>query len=367
MNIDIIAGARPNFVKISSVIDSIKNAQKLGGIISFRLIHTGQHFDKKMSAIFFEQLSIPEPCVNFEVGKDLPVETTSRIMQAYEEFLTANQKPNLCLVFGDVNSTMACAIVAKKMNIKVAHIEAGIRSGDRSMPEEINRIVTDSIADYFYTTSKTAGENLMKSGTKKENIIFVGNTMIDTLLKNKSNFFTPQIWKTLQLKKNNYFVLTLHRPENVDHIDRLKEILQELINNNENIPFIFPIHPRTMSSLRKFKIETNMIHFIEPMSYLEFIFLIQNAKGVITDSGGITEETTVLGIPCITLRNSTERPETVTIGTNEVIGTDPKEIKKYLKKILSNSWKTGEIPEKWDGKSADRIIEHILSLNINQF
>ena len=267
------------------------------------------------------------------------------------------------MVVGDVTSTMACSIAAKKLNnIKVAHVEGGIRSGDLTMPEEINRMVTDAITDYFFTTSQTANDNLRKGGIKEEQIFFVGNTMIDTLLKNKSRFTKPPVWDELNLQEGQYLVMTLHRPANVDEEQKLKYLLNEIIDNSHGLPLVFPVHPRTAKILDHLEIKSPNLHTIEPLGYLEFNFLVQHAKAVITDSGGITEETTVMGIPCMTLRDNTERPETIDIGTNELLGTDPKAIKPAMEKLFSGEWKKGEIPELWDGKTAERIVEALLEV-----
>ena len=361
MKIDLIAGARPNFMKIAPIIDAIKKAQKKGENISFRLIHTGQHYDKNMSGSFFEQLGIPTPDVNLGAGGGTQAQQTASIMVGYEELLM-KETTDLCLVVGDVTSTMACAIVAQKLHVKVAHVEAGIRSDDWSMPEEINRLITDSITNYFFTTTEMANENLLKTGVANDRIFWVGNTMIDTLLKHKSSFIKPEIWDKLCLQKDEYIVMTLHRPANVDEEGKLKELIDEIIKHSNNLPLIFPVHPRTAKILENLGISHPRLHMVEPLSYLEFNFLVEKAKLVVTDSGGITEETTVMGVPCVTLRDNTERPETVTEGTNELIGTNPKAIKPNFEKLFAGNWKKGGIPAKWDGKTADRIVKHLLEL-----
>jgi UDP-N-acetylglucosamine 2-epimerase (non-hydrolysing) len=361
MRIDLIAGARPNFMKIAPIIDAIEEARAMGKNISYRLVHTGQHYDKNMSESFFEQLGIPDPDINFNAGGGTQAEQTAAIMIAYERLLIED-KTDLCLVVGDVTSTMACAITARKMLVPVAHVEAGIRSGDWSMPEEINRVVTDSITNYFFTTSEIANENLRKSGVSEKQILFVGNTMIDTLLKHRHNFQKPEIWNQAGLTTGNYIVITLHRPANVDEEGNLKDLLNEITHNSHNIPLIFPVHPRTARGLNNIGINHPKLYLIEPLGYLEFNYLVERSKAVITDSGGITEETTVLGIPCMTLRNNTERPETIQIGTNELLGTDPKAIKPALNKLFKGDWKKGGIPELWDGKAAERIVGHLLDI-----
>ena len=357
--IDLIAGARPNFMKIAPLIDAIKVRREKGADIDFRLIHTGQHYDANMSDSFFEQLGIPEPHINLGAGGGTQAEQTAAIMTGYEKVLM-QKRSDLCLVVGDVTSTMACSIVARKLLVNVAHVEAGIRSGDWTMPEEINRIVTDSITNYFFTTSEFANANLRNNGTREDCIFFVGNTMIDTLLKNISRFRKPGIWGQAKLKEGQYIVMTLHRPANVDEESKLKELLDEIILNSRGLPLVFPVHPRTAKSLQNLGINALNLNMTEPLGYLEFNYLVKHAKAVLTDSGGITEETTVMGIPCMTLRDNTERPETITVGTNELIGTDPKAIAPAMEKLFSGQWKKGGIPEKWDGKAAERIVAILL-------
>ncbi len=363
MLMTIIAGARPNFMKIAPIIVAIKLAQSDRKDIRYRLIHTGQHYDKNMSNSFFEELGIPEPDINLECGGGSQAEQTAQIMVKFEKDLIDNPA-DLVLVVGDVTSTMACSIVAKKLMVKVAHVEAGIRSFDLSMPEEINRMVTDSITDYYFTTSENANENLRKLGIVDEKIFFVGNTMIDTLLKNIPRLKKPGIWSEIGLKSQQYLVITLHRPANVDEESKLKSLMDEIINNVNGLPIIFPVHPRTAKVLQGLGIGASNLHMTEPLGYLEFNYLVQHAKGVITDSGGITEETTVMGIPCMTLRDNTERPETVDIGTNELIGTNPKSIKPALRRLFAGEWKKGTNPKLWDGKAAERIIATILKLHL---
>ncbi|MAV92828.1 MAG: UDP-N-acetylglucosamine 2-epimerase (non-hydrolyzing) [Candidatus Marinimicrobia bacterium] len=362
MKIDIIAGARPNFIKIAPIINQINLIKKKKTNLSYRLIHTGQHYDDEMSNIFFNQLSIPKPNVNLDVGSSTHAKQTADIMVGYEQIIK-KARPDVCLVVGDVNSTMACAIVAKKEKIKVAHVEAGIRSFDSDMPEEINRIVTDSISDYYFTTSETANMNLKNLGVRKSKIFFVGNVMIDTLLSQLPHLKKPLIFNKLCLSKKKYFVLTLHRPSNVDDEKKLLSVLKVINNNVNNLKVLFPAHPRTKKVLNKSKINLKNIYQINPMSYLEFNYLVKNSLCILTDSGGITEETTVMNIPCITLRENTERPETVKYGTNELVGTNQKKIILSLNKVLTHNWKKGSTPELWDGKSSYRIINHLISLN----
>lgn len=391
MKIDLIAGARPNFMKISPIIDAIHKAQKAGKNIHFRLIHTGQHYDKNMSDSFFEELGIPEPDINLGAGGGTQAEQAAAIMIGYEK-VVMQEKTDLCLVVGDVTSTMACAIVAQKLHIKVAHVEAGIRSGDWTMPEEINRMVTDSITNYFFTTTENADHNLHKAGITDDRIFRVGNTMIDTLIKHRPRFRKPPVWDELGLQQGKYIVMTLHRPANVDEEGKFRQLLQEIIRSANGIPLVFPVHPRTAKMIQSLhpplspspviasEAHQSLLplspspghpispsvpfHLIDPLGYLEFNYLVERSMAVITDSGGITEETTVMGIPCITLRDNTERPETITIGTNELIGTDPKAIKPAFEKLFSGNWKKGGIPELWDGKTADRIVAAILKLKL---
>jgi UDP-N-acetylglucosamine 2-epimerase (non-hydrolysing) len=347
-------------MKIAPVIDVIRAEQKNGVDLEFRLVHTGQHYDRKMSGQFFEQLGIPEPDVNLGAGGCTQAEQTARIMVAYEALLL--EKPcDLCVVVGDVNSTMACAIAAKKLNIMVAHVEAGIRSGDRSMPEEINRMVTDSISDFFFTTTTEVSNNLLKLGVGSDRIYFVGNTMIDTLLRHRQNFRKPEFWDHNELIDKKYVVLTLHRPSNVDDTVQLSTLVKTILDNTHSLPVIFPVHPRTRKNLEKSNIDDSRLIRVEPMGYLEFNYLVEHSLAVITDSGGITEETTVLGVPCMTLRDTTERPETVTIGTNILLGTHHAAIVPALESLFAGRWKTGGIPEKWDGYTSKRIVEHLKS------
>lgn len=361
MKITLIAGARPNFIKIAPIIHAIRRAQLDGKKIFYRLVHTGQHYDMKMSDIFFANLNIPEPDINLGAGSGTQAEQTGAIMTAFEKDLISN-RTDLVLVVGDVTSTLACSIVAKKLNTKVAHVEAGLRSFDMSMPEEINRIVTDSITDYFFTTSETANQNLRSAGVKDNSIYFVGNVMIDTLYANYNRFIKPDFFHEKGLNENNYFVLTLHRPANVDVNSKLEALLNEIVTNVKNLPVIFPIHPRTARNLIDSNINAPNLYIVEPLGYLEFNYLVKNARAVITDSGGITEETTIMGVPCLTLRDNTERPETCTIGTNELIGTNPNAIKPALDKIFEGKFKKGGIPELWDGRAAERIVNCLIEL-----
>jgi UDP-N-acetylglucosamine 2-epimerase (non-hydrolysing) len=374
LKLDIIAGARPNFMKIAPIIAEL---DKVSDKIKYRLIHTGQHYDKKMSGSFFEQLGIPEPDVNLGAGGGTQAQQTAAIMERYEALLSEKTEvisiksdksetylgiADWVLVVGDVTSTMACSIVAKKLNMGVIHVEGGIRSNDITMPEEINRMVTDSITDIFYTTSEVANKNLSKLGHDESKIRFVGNTMIDTLLKNMSRFNKPQVWDEIGIEEKKYFVMTLHRPANVDEEAKLKELIDEIVKGANGMPIVFPVHPRTAKMLESIGIIADNLYMIEPLGYLEFNYLVKNAFAVVTDSGGITEETTVMKVPCMTLRDNTERPETITIGTNELVGTDPKKVAPYMKKLHSGKWKIGDVPKLWDGNTASRIVADLLTI-----
>lgn len=354
--IDIVAGVRPNFMKIAPIIRAFEARKPYGGQMQYRLIHTGQHYDPLMSGEFFRQLRIPEPDINLGVGSGTHAEQTGAIMLNYERLLV-DFPSDLCLVVGDVTSSMACAIAAQKLHIPVAHVEAGIRSGDWTMPEEINRIVTDAITNWFFTTSETANANLRKSGVAEDRIFFVGNTMIDTLLANISQLQKPDFWNSFSLNESQYFVVTLHRPANVDQSESFARLLLSIAQGTRGLPVIFPVHPRTAKTLRDLNKLPDSFHLVEPQPYLEFNYLVKHALAVITDSGGISEETTMMGVPCLTLRDSTERPETVTIGTNELIGTNPMALGPALDRLFAGQWKSGSIPEKWDGRTGERIVQ----------
>jgi UDP-N-acetylglucosamine 2-epimerase (non-hydrolysing) len=349
-------------MKIAPIIRAIESARDSGEAIQYRLIHTGQHYDAKMSGSFFEQLDIPQPHANLECGGGTQAEQTANIIVRFEKELMEHPA-DVVLVVGDVTSTMACSITAKKLRTQVVHVEAGIRSGDLEMPEEINRMVTDAITDHFFTTSEIANENLLKAGIPPERIHFVGNTMIDTLLANQHRLIDPEI--TLNgkpLAPGEYFVLTMHRPRNVDQEHQLKAFMGAILEGTGTDPVVFPVHPRTAKTLEALGIHDPRLKYVEPLSYLEFNYLVKHAKAVITDSGGITEEASVLGIPCLTLRDNTERPETITLGTNELVGTDPARLSPYLKKVQNGEWKKGQSIPLWDGQAAERIVSTLLSI-----
>lgn len=361
MNIVLIAGARPNFMKIAPIARALDKAVEAGEVFQYKIVHTGQHYDPKLSQIFFDELNIPKPDINLEVGSGSHAQQSAEIIVKFENYLQG-KAVDLVIVVGDVNSTLACTIVAKKMGIKVAHVEGGIRSFDLSMPEEINRMVTDSISDYFFTTSEVANENLMKIGVEKEGrIFFVGNTMIDTLIANEPRFKEPVFFQTEQITSGEYFLLTIHRPFNADDPQKLEKILRMISEASDDRKIVFPAHPRTRNTLSNIQLPKNII-MAEPLGYLHFLYCVKHARAVVTDSGGIQEETTYLKIPCLTLRNNTERPETASIGTNILIKDDLDSIKGHIQNILAGSWKKGNIPPLWDGKTSGRIVEHLLEL-----
>lgn len=361
IKLDLIAGARPNFMKIGPIIKQLKKFNEVHPDTPFqyRLIHTGQHYDRNMSESFFEQLGIPEPDINLGAGSGTQAGQTAQIMIGYENAIQ-EWKPDLCIVVGDVNSTMACSIVAKKAGIKVAHVEAGIRSGDWSMPEEINRIVTDSITDYFFTTSEEANLNLIQAGHPLASIHYVGNTMIDSLLDHLDKLMKPDFFDQ-HFKNKKYLVLTLHRPSNVDDPEKLAALLDHIHGSLDDCLVLFPMHPRTRKIFDAIGKKYKQFIIVEPMSYLEFMYAVKQASGVVTDSGGITEETTVLNIPCITLRDSTERPETIRLGTNELV-TDLNRIEDYIRKMIRGEWKKAQPIKFWDGKTAERIVDALSSI-----
>jgi UDP-N-acetylglucosamine 2-epimerase (non-hydrolysing) len=354
-----IVGARPNFMKIAPLMTAMLKSELIEPI----LIHTGQHYDEKMSKLFFEELEIPKPEVNLGVGSGSQAKQVAKIMEGFDD-ICEQYKPDAILVVGDVNSTMACSIVAAKLGIKIIHMEAGLRSYDRRMPEEINRIVTDSLADLLLTPSDDGTENLLKEGISPDKIKLVGNIMIDTLLHFLPKAEKSDVLDNLNIKPKEYVAVTLHRPSTVDDEDNLKSVLDTLSKIQEKIKIVFPIHPRTRKNIELFglnKIIENSSNLIltEPLGYLDFQKLMSNSKFIITDSGGVQEETTALKIPCITVRENTERPVTIWEGTNEIVGFDMEKLLFFANKAISNDWKESRIPKYWDGKTAERVVDTI--------
>jgi len=351
-----VVGARPNLMKIAPLVEEMRRYPD----IRQRLLHTGQHYDEAMSQVFFDELGIPRPDIYLGVGSGSHAEQTARVMVGFEQVLL-EERPDVVVVVGDVNSTLACALVTAKMGVPLAHVEAGLRSFDRRMPEEINRIVTDALADFLFTTSREADENLRREGIPAEKVFFVGNVMIDTLLKHRERARTLGTPARFGLQAGRYALLTLHRPSNVDDPAVFSGILDALVEIQRELPLLFPIHPRTAGRLRDFGLEKRLaaapnLRLVEPLGYLEFLDLMIHARVVLTDSGGIQEETTILGIPCLTLRENTERPVTITEGTNTLVGSDPVRIVDGVRRILAGESKAGRIPELWDGRAAGRIV-----------
>ncbi len=355
-----VVGARPNFMKVAPLHRAIQNLPNW----TSKIVHTGQHFDAKMSDVFFTQLELPKPDFFLGIGGGTHSEVTAKIMLAFEPILL-EEKPDLVIVVGDVTSTLACTLVAIKMGIPLAHVEAGLRSGDRNMPEEINRILTDSVANYLFVTEQSGIDHLKNEGVPDEKVFFSGNVMIDSLVRYQEKAKSSTILSDLGLATDDYIVMTMHRPANVDTEQGLKSILRLIELSTTQTKVVFPIHPRTRAHMEKFgllnAIETNKnLILTEPLGYLEFIQLMSHAQAILTDSGGIQEETTYLGIPCLTFRDSTERPITVTMGTNQLLADlDPDKTYEALLDILQGNCKQGQIPPLWDGKAAERIAQSI--------
>jgi len=355
-NLYLVAGARPNFMKIAPIVRALREHGGMG----FKIIHTGQHYDAEMNDVFFEELGIPQPDVFMGAGGGTHAQQTAKIMLGFEE-LCLSERPGLVLVVGDVNSTLACSIVAKKLNIPVAHVEAGLRSGDMSMPEEINRMVTDSISDFFFVTEPSGVDNLLREGKAKGQIHYVGHVMVDNLLyqRDKLEAMDRGAFESTGIKTRlgRYGVVTLHRPSNVDAQDALENIAGALREISKQLPLIFPVHPRTRANLDKFGVSLGEgVILTRPLSYMEFLNLWKDAELVLTDSGGLQEETTALGVPCITIRENTERPVTVDEGTNVLAGTNPRRIIGEAGKIMRGEGKQGRRPRLWDGSAAQRIV-----------
>ncbi|MBA3315004.1 MAG: UDP-N-acetylglucosamine 2-epimerase (non-hydrolyzing) [Planctomycetaceae bacterium] len=353
MKLVVVCGARPNFMKIAPIMWAIQKRADMSAV----LVHTGQHYDRKMSELFFEELRIPAPDVNLGVGSGSHAAQTADVMKKIEPILI-EERPDATLVVGDVNSTVACALTSVKLGIPVAHVEAGLRSGDRSMPEEINRIVTDAISEWLFVSERSGLENLRREGIPDHRVHFVGNTMIDTLLSCRDQSDRSTILAELAVAPKKYAVLTLHRPSNVDDAEALGRLLVALRRIQEEVPVIFPVHPRTRAKLAEREdAKLPGLRLIDPLGYLDFMKLVSDAALVLTDSGGIQEETTVLGVPCLTLRDNTERPATVSEGTNVLVGRDPDRIFDAAMDSLRGPRPAGRVPELWDGGAAARVVE----------
>ena len=354
-----VVGARPNFMKMAPIIAAL---DRRPNEVSQSLAHTGQHYDEAMSAVFFGDLGIPEPDIHLETRSGTPTRQMARMMTAFEEVLIARQ-PDWVVVVGDVNSTIACALVASKLNVRVAHVEAGLRSFDREMPEEINRVLTDQIADLLLTPSADADANLRREGLPIERIVRVGNVMIDTLFQQIERARSSTILDELELRRGEFAALTLHRPSNVDDPKSLSRICSAVGEIARQLPVIFPAHPRTQARMREFGVDAPAgVRVIAPLGYLDFLQLWSNARMALTDSGGLQEETTALGVPCLTLRENTERPITIEQGTNRLVGSDPARIIGAAREILSGVVPyAGRAPELWDGHAADRIVDTLIA------
>ena len=362
MKIITIAGARPNFIKIAPLCRAFNKRKDR---FEHLICHTGQHFDRNMSKIFFEQLEMPEPDFNLGIGGGTHADQTARIMIEFEKIMHLH-KPDLILVPGDVNSTLACSVVASKLGIKIGHVEAGLRSFDRGMPEEINRIVTDVLSDYLFISEETGLTNLRQEGISEDKLHFVGNVMIDSLVHFLPTIEQSDILDNLDLTAGQYTLMTFHRPSNVDTRTSLKNLVDMLNRLTSRTRLVFPVHPRTRKNLEEFDLMGKLrkeILILDPIGYFDFLALTKSANLLITDSGGIQEETTFLGVQCITVRNNTERPVTVTTGTNQLIGTELDAVEKAAIEVLNGHIKKGQIPEKWDGQTAERIVDIIEKSN----
>jgi UDP-N-acetylglucosamine 2-epimerase (non-hydrolysing) len=353
----LVGGARPNFMKIAPLyFELLKYPHRFSPVV----VHTGQHYDQNMSEIFFRDLNLPAPDINLGVGSGSHAVQTANIMMAFEKVIQEH-KPDLVMVVGDVNSTLACTLVAVKFKVKVAHVEAGLRSFDKDMPEEINRVVTDSVSDFLFTTCEDANQNLKKEGHPKERIFFVGNLMIDSLLKYRDILSQSSILKRYRLKEKNYCLLTLHRASNVDEENNFQSIMNALKNISKEIPVIFPVHPRTRRAFKELEMGKPGIILTKPLGYLDFLKLEENSKLVLTDSGGVQEETTFLNVPCLTLRENTERPVTISQGTNRLVGLNPEVIVREAKAVLENGKRDVKPPPLWDGKASQRTVNILVN------
>jgi UDP-N-acetylglucosamine 2-epimerase (non-hydrolysing) len=357
LRVTAIVGARPNFMKVAP----LAWAASCRDDIEIEIVHTGQHYDRNMSQLFFDELSIPEPSVNLGVGPGTHATQTADIMVRFEEHVL-KQRPDVVLVVGDVNSTIACSLVSAKLSIPIVHVEAGLRSGDRAMPEEINRVLTDAISDVLYVTEESGRTNLLREGVDESSIEFVGNVMIDTLLKNRTRADKSNVLAENGLEDRKYGVVTIHRPSNVDDAEILRGIWGALEEIAESAPLIFPVHPRTRARLADLGLSpSDGLRLIEPVGYLDFLKLQSSALMILTDSGGIQEEAVILGVPCLTMRENTERPVTIEVGGNRLVGTDPVEITRRATAIIRGEVAPPTIPSYWDGRAAERVVESLVT------
>ncbi|HXG24695.1 MAG TPA: UDP-N-acetylglucosamine 2-epimerase (non-hydrolyzing) [Chthonomonadales bacterium] len=356
--LDGIVGARPNMMKMAALARAVEK----DGTFRLRLIHTGQHYDKCMSGVFFEELKLPEPAFNLEVGPGTHGAQTARILEGYEGILLTGERPRGVLVVGDVNSTMACTLAAVKLGVPVAHVEAGLRSGDRTMPEEINRIVTDALSDLLFVSEPAGLKHLAREGRPREVIRFVGNIMMDTLFYELPYAAQSSLLRDLGLKPESYIYLTLHRPSNVDDPSVLKQLINLFQEISQEIPILFAVHPRTHARLEQFAISwtaSERLRRVKPLGYRDNLQATRHARAVFTDSGGLQEEATVLGVPCLTLRDNTERPITVERGSSELVGNDPMRIREAWERVKEGRWKQSAPIPLWDGHTGERIVEHL--------
>ena len=356
MKITIVAGARPNFMKIAPITRAIEAARALGKSISYRLVYTGRKDDTSLDASLFSDLDMKAPDVDLGVESSNPTSLTAGIMVAFEQELTENPA-HVVLVVDDLTATMSCAIVAKKQGIKVAHLVAGTRSFDMKMPKEVNRMITDGLSDYLFTAGMVANRNLNQTGTESENVYYVGNILIDTIRYNRNRLLKPIWFSVLGLKEGNYLLLTLNRRVLLNDKENLRQLLNTIIEKSAGTPIVAPLHTYVRNAIKELGIEAPNLHIMPPQNYLFFGYLINKAKGIITDSGNVAEEATFLGIPCITLNTYAEHPETWRMGTNELVGEDPAELAKAMDTLMKGEWKQGELPERWDGRTAERIVQ----------
>ena len=360
MKITIVAGARPNFMKIAPITRAIDAARAQGRSISYRLVYTGKREDTSLDASLFADLHMKEPDVFLEVTDSNATQLASGIMVAFDKELTENPA-HIVLVVDDLTATMSCAIVAKKQGIKVAHLVAGTRSFDMNMPKEVNRMITDGLSDYLFTAGMVANRNLNQTGTEKENVYYVGNILIDNIRYNRNHFIRPLWLSVLGVKEGDYILLTLNRRLLLNNKENLRRLMGTILEKAAGMPVVAPVHTYVRDAIKGLSISAPNLHIMPPQSYLSFGYLMNKAKGIITDSGNVAEESTFLGIPCITLNNYSEHPETWRIGTNELVGEDPAALGKAMDVLMRDEWKHGELPERWDGRTADRIVQILLS------